>query len=492
MTQRVTRQYISVLGPGSGKLRVTRQYAYVLLALTAPSCLDYLTLDQTVGYTLVPGTKSISDSMTLNDTATGEVTSSLYPASDSMTLNETVTLIAEFNRSISDSMTLNEVVTLARTILVSVDDTFSLSDAGSPTYTATIDESMLLEDSVGNFHIVGDFYPASDILTFEESVVAEKPTERYIYDSFSFTETAEGYNATKHADVFQSLAMVETAFGVNPTIRETISEQITLSDIVGRAFTYGITDSMTLSDTLAQKNALIIDSLTLSETITQGRSHSISPDSVSFLQTVTCNASYLRDATDSLAIGHSLTYFVISGCTDRQFSPFIGESTITGLPTAPSVTLPAVVGLPLNTRFQLAYPAAGAYTAVIHLPAPEFENRDRINATRINRETRGGKLTVFADPEWPKINTVACTFTGLTTAEVEAYQEFVANYIGLEINITDWEGREWVGVITAPNEPATHDGKDDWTVSFEFEGVLVERVPNNSLSFNEVVTFEVV
>jgi hypothetical protein len=100
---------------------------------------------------------------------------------------------------------------------------------------------------------------------------------------------------------------------------------------------------------------------------------------------------------------------------------------------------------------------------------------------------------VFSDPSWPKVNTVSCNFTGLTSAEVLAFQAFVDDYLGLEINITDWEGHEWVGVITTPNEPATHDGRDKWSVGFEFEGVVVDTdVPGSSLALTEVVTYIVV
>ncbi len=492
MSQRVTRQYVSVLGPGDGKLRVTRQYAYVLISLTAPSVLDYLTLNQTVDYILVPGTHVVTDSFTLNQTVTGTVVANIQDISDSLTLNQTVAVQGNFIRPFTDSLTLNETVSIARVKLVSVSDTFAFVDAPSPTHTEVVDDDLILADGVGYFQIIGDFYAISDTLSFTESVIAEKPTTRYVYDSFSFNESAVGYNATKHADITHLLWFVENATGVNPTIRRTVVDSVVFTEIVGRSQTYTVADSFSFVESLTKKNAVVLDTLTLNQTVLQGRQRPISPDSLSLIQTVMCVADFTRDAIDSLAIGHTLTYYVIRPCTDKQYSPFVGESTVTGLPTAPTDTLPPFVGLPANTRFQLAYPAAGAFTALVTLPAPEFENKDRISATRINRETRGGRLSVFADPAWPKINTVACNFTGLTTAEVAAFQEFVGTYIGLEINITDWEGREWIGVITGPNEPATHDGKDDWSIGFEFEGVLVDRIPNNSISFNEVVTYEVV
>jgi len=121
---------------------------------------------------------------------------------------------------------------------------------------------------------------------------------------------------------------------------------------------------------------------------------------------------------------------------------------------------------------RLLYPATGIATDSITLPAPDFGNRDRLSFNRVLRETRGGTLIVYADPIWPKIQTLVLSFSGLTGAEAQALLEFFDNHLGQEIGLLDWEHRYWVGVVTTPDEPIVQDGKDSFSASFEFEGQL--------------------
>ena len=66
------------------------------------------------------------------------------------------------------------------------------------------------------------------------------------------------------------------------------------------------------------------------------------------------------------------------------------------------------------------YPATGTATDTLVLRAPEFGNKDRLQFNRISRETRGGTLIVYADPMWPKTQTLVLTFSALKPAQAEA------------------------------------------------------------------------
>ena len=91
---------------------------------------------------------------------------------------------------------------------------------------------------------------------------------------------------------------------------------------------------------------------------------------------------------------------------------------------------------------------------------------------RISRETRGGTLVVFADPIWPKIQTLSLTFSGLTLTEADALLAFCDAHLGQEIGLLDWEHRYWKGVIMTPEDPIVQDTRDTYSASFEFEGEL--------------------
>ena len=124
-------------------------------------------------------------------------------------------------------------------------------------------------------------------------------------------------------------------------------------------------------------------------------------------------------------------------------------------------------------RFQLSYPAQGIVSDSVTLRAPNLGNKDRLSFNRILRETRGGTLVVFADPIWPKVETLVLTFSGLRTAQARQLLAFLETHLGEEIGLLDWEGRAWKGVVTMPTEPVVQDSRNSFSASLEFEGELV-------------------
>ena len=126
----------------------------------------------------------------------------------------------------------------------------------------------------------------------------------------------------------------------------------------------------------------------------------------------------------------------------------------------------------IQVPFQLVYPATGAVTDSVSLSTPNLGNLDRLSFNRIQRETRGGTLVIFADPIWPKIQTLVLTFSGLKSVEAQTLLTFIDDHVGQEIGLIDWEHRYWKGVITAPDQPIVEDSFDSFTAGFEFQGEL--------------------
>jgi hypothetical protein len=175
-----------------------------------------------------------------------------------------------------------------------------------------------------------------------------------------------------------------------------------------------------------------------------------------------------REAASALGLSQAATYSIVSRGVLDQYHPFVGEGSG---PTPPAVTIgpPEHVALP----FQLFYPAEGIVTDSVVLRAPNLGNKDRLSFNRILRETRGGTLIVFADPIWPKIQTLVLTFSGLRSVQAQRLLAFLETHLGEEIGLLDWEGRAWKGIITTPTDPVVQDGKDSFSASMEFEGELV-------------------
>lgn len=179
--------------------------------------------------------------------------------------------------------------------------------------------------------------------------------------------------------------------------------------------------------------------------------------------------SYAGSST--LELSQATTYILITASTECQYSPFVGESTDPDAPSPPPTALQSPLA-GIQVPFQLVYPATGAVTDAVSLKAPNLGNLDRLAFNRIQRETRGGTLIVFADPIWPKIQTLVLTFSGLLRVEAQNLLTFIDDHLGQEVGIIDWEHRYWKGVITAPDGPMVEDRFDSHTASFEFQGEL--------------------
>ena len=132
------------------------------------------------------------------------------------------------------------------------------------------------------------------------------------------------------------------------------------------------------------------------------------------------------------------------------------------------------VGPPEHSElpFRLFSPATGTVTDSVTLRAPNLGNKDRLSFNRIVRETRGGTLIVFADPIWPKLETLVLSFSGLTPLRAQQLLAFLETHLGEEIGLLDWEGRCWKGVVMTPTNPVVQDARDSYSASLEFEGEL--------------------
>lgn len=176
-------------------------------------------------------------------------------------------------------------------------------------------------------------------------------------------------------------------------------------------------------------------------------------------------------ATSTIGLSHAATYTLITASSPYQYTPYIGESTDPDAPTPPTETLQGPMA-GIQVPFQLVYPSIGAVTDAVSMKTPNLGNIDRLAFNRVQRETRGGTLIVFADAMWPKVQSLLLTFSGLKSVEAQAVLTFIDDHLGREIGLIDWEHRYWRGVITVPDDPIVEDSFDSFTASFEFQGEL--------------------
>jgi hypothetical protein len=429
MATRVAQQYAQVVGEQQqdGELRVRRLYAEVLVCGVTGSPQIY---------------ESVNNAMSL--------VSSVHPniccpsLSDPITLTHNAIGVREFTRGASNTLTMQSLGGRAR----SGEVTSVLSLAHINAY----------------FNLVGDRKPAGHELNLVQTVTS-----------------------LSSLDAEHDLGLVQTVDIIFP-IKPVITQPMGLSHATSTPHRAFLTDTMNITDTLSTPLATqsvthtlnliqnspignVYDPITFTQQVSFGFSQTVTQN-LGITDLLHLQGLWVRSATHSNILGHALTWLEDTPCGRKQYTPFQGENTIVSDVSPPSNVLQDPQGDTQN--FSVYQPYLGTPLTKVEMRKPELDNRDRNAYTRINQETRGGKLIVYADPDWPKVRTLAVTVVGLTETKVDELHTFMQATVGELIGLTDWEGRLWKGFITNPNEAATQDGRDRWTVTFEFQGEMLE------------------
>jgi hypothetical protein len=224
-----------------------------------------------------------------------------------------------------------------------------------------------------------------------------------------------------------------------------------------------LTDTAILNETGAGDSSLVLSQVATAWAARPGNS------TLELSQAATFTITHAYNGTSALAVMQAATYTLIASCTQYKYSPFVGESSDPDAPTPPPETISGLLS-GISAPFQLVYPSTGTPSETLTLRTPNLGNIDRLAFNRIQRETRGGTLVIYADPMWPKIQTLVLSFSSLTSEEAQALLTFIEDHIGQEVGLIDWEHRFWRGIITTPDSPIVQDRRCSYTASFEFQG----------------------
>ena len=522
---RVTRQIVEVLATGTPDLRVTRQIVEVLAAPPQPqirvtrqiveaigspytggeidvSAADALSLTQTA-IASVGGLQQAADTLSMTQTVSVVHKRLLQPVADLLTLNQSLSTVFKLlNQPCLDTLSLGDTVTcLFRNLNPSVADTLaftdtvglaeasrypSVADALSFTGTATVAVASLLPavsdaltfaDAANGTTHAPIAASAADILSLSQAVSYTAPIVLSVQDELAGSQPIYNPNTgittlVGLQDAVQVAVIHNTPYAI--TDRLSFGEQVIGSVLHADAIACLASDALTLVDAaLVNQVPIAADVLALTDAAT-ATVEKVFHDALALADVATFNQVAVPAATDVLPIDHSVAFVLVRSDYRFIYTPFVGEGTA-GNPTPPGPLVGPTASAARGCRF--VYPPSSP-TCSVWLRSPEFGNKDRLQFTRISRETRGGTLIVFADPMWPKIQTKVLTFTGLSQATAESLQDFIMQHLGLEVGFVDWEGRYWTGVITNTTDPVIQDGRGRlFTVSLEFECELATWTP---------------
>lgn len=210
------------------------------------------------------------------------------------------------------------------------------------------------------------------------------------------------------------------------------------------------------------------NSLSLDQTATHTQQEDTS-NSLSLDDALDYSATSQTEPSSSGFIKQHVTFSVSGGsgdCGDKAYDPHVGSSEDTTY-TAPSGTAPTLGSGTLT----LTYPPMSP-THMLTLDNPSFGNTDSVQYTRIDRVTRGGERKIYTDSTWGKVETLRFTKSNVCLLTAEQIVDFINTSLGKEINLLDWEGRNWRGVIVEPDTDVTEDAGGH-EVIITFEGALV-------------------
>lgn len=432
-----------------GSLRVRRIYADVVMLTGTANTYN----------------ESASSNLSLTDAAHAIIEEQAVSSTLTLTQNA-ASVIFNSDQTVTDTLNVTDVAVGAREYTLAITQNLTLVSVGGQTFIQEIEDALGISDAVFEFNYVGDREPVGNILNLTQTVTT-----------------------LSDISVQHTLNLIQEAIGKG-ALRESINQWMALSQHTSTPIRAFITDTLALVSTgytpiyviesITQNLALvqvidpfgIIDTLNLTQSVLVGKGQVITQN-LDITDEMEMTGLWIRTVNQDVGIGHALTWFEDTPCSKKRYTPFQGENTITGAPTPPRNTLQDPQGSTTD-RLALYQPVTGVRTNEVVLRAPELDNRDRNSYTRVNTETRGGKLIVYSDPTWPKVRTLAITITGLTESQVDDLQTFLQSTVGQLIGLTDWEGNLWSGFITNPNEVATQDGKARWTVTLEMEGEKLE------------------
>jgi hypothetical protein len=370
------------------------------------------------------------------------------------------------DQSVNHAISFAHSAVAVRDVPVVAASAITFTSLGGRTLTVNAEHDLSLLSVPIEFNYVADRAPASNVLALVQTVT-----------------TLSGLAVDQDLGLEQTLNIV---FPIKPVVTQPMGIthhvstpwRVWVADVLGLSHSarvplvpQSVTSTMNLTD--ESPIGRFDDPITFVQTVTYGFSVTAA-NTMNLTQNLSMIAIWNRVLTHGSFLGHALSWYEDTPCGRKQYTPFQGENTIPsdGTITDPSPSLQDPQGDTGN--FSLYIPALGVKTDEVILRNPELDNRDRNAYTRVNNETRGGKLLVYSDPTWPKVRTLVVTIVGLTEANVDELHTFMSETAGQEIGLTDWEGRLWQGFITNPNEAATQDGRAMWTVTFEFEGEMLD------------------
>ena len=447
MAIRVTRTIAEVAGTLTSTVRVTRVMAEVAGLAAQPDVRLYrLAMHALVEFSL--GTAvSAQDTVTFSQS---QLLSFPIGVAQTVTFSQTGEANLTLEPELEQTVTFSQGVVELPSINSSASNNFTFTEAASPGVF-----SPSASDTVTFSHIAFSVGPTSLALaqTVTFSAVLSALTPGSAENTITFSQAGGGGVIIPGGIVVSAVPDTVTFSHQDQKVlckasatALTAADTVTFSDRASLPVFLSIPQSFILTDVASPDYVYLIDhTLTLTD---------IEPVPI-FVRPL--------NISDTLSFGHSIAY--VNKIDLCQYTPTIGGGTDPNAPAPP----PSSIAVTKNSTVTLSHPTSSP-TSSVTIRAPEFGDVQRLNFDRVNRESRGGTLQIFSDPDWPKQEILVLQFTALKESEAQEVMTFFNDTLGLEVKFVDWYGRTWHGFVTNPESPIVRSRRGIVDLSFEFEG----------------------
>lgn len=421
-----------------------------------------------LGLQFVTGTSYVDDVSSLSLTA-----------SHSLTFTETADVVAGAKTLTADhTLTFTESNSIAGSLSFTASNTLALTQdavaAGPKPVTASNTLGVVVSGRTSLLAVT-----ASDTLTFTDSGRLVEIVELTASDTLSITESSRSGLFTRSINHTLTFTETNTRVRVGVGYDVTATSPLTFSQSNIRVRVKASGTSLTASDTLTfVSRGLFPIELTASDTFTitdlaDRFPHLTVTQSLTLVQSPVLNMVRNLTASQTLTLSHGFTGSQFrdgiivpgeEGCKSTQtYSPFAAGDSPVIPPTVPTMSRQTDVVLYTPSG------AIGDATDSITLRTPNFSDRDRNQYNRINRESRGGTLQIFRDPQWPQRRTLVMDYSGIKDSQVQGILTFLRTTLGTEVGFRDWNNRTWYGIVLNPDTAIIRQGTNRNDLSLEIE-----------------------
>lgn len=446
MAVRVTQTLAEVAGTVTPSIRITRTIAEVAGSVAQPDLRVYR-----MGVMALVQVAAGTDLTAASGLQFSQVITGSFPkaVAQGVQFSQTVALISTFAPGQTQTVQFGHTAVTTEPIPKTASNSFQFSDSTSLFSSSQTATNGVQFGQLGNAEEA--FVEAvTHGVQFDQTVLNFGPVS--VSQTVNFTD-AGGGGAIIPGGLIRSATQ-----GVQ--FSDTEQKVLCLAIATSHSATQGVAFSANVSLPIF---LIVPDGVVFSETAVGDYTNVIEQD-VAFSHVLSFNSIWPRTVPQTLSFSQAVIY---EGNIDTcQYSPTLGSSSDPNAPTPPPASLGVISKA---TQVTLFYPTVSPTSTVI-IRAPEYGDRHRLQFERINRETRGGTLEIFADPAWPKLEILEASFTGLKEAEAQAVLDFFTLTLGLEVGFVDWHGRTWHGVIVSPDAQLIRARRGIVDLSFEFEG----------------------